>query len=93
MTTSNSPRVIAITGANNGIGLALTESLLKMGNHVATLDLDIDNLDPSHPSLLPFRCDVTQPPQIQSVIDEVASRWGRDDRAGENRGRGKRKMK
>ena len=79
MTTSNSSRVIVITGANNGIGLALTRSLLAMGDRVAALDLDIEELDPSHPNLLPFRCDVTQPQQIQTVIDEVLSRWGRVD--------------
>ena len=74
-----SHRITIITGANNGIGLALTESLLKMGDRVAALDLDIEELDHSHPNLLPFRCDVTQPPQIQTVIDEVISQWGRVD--------------
>ena len=74
-----SHRITIITGAKNGIGLALTESLLKMGDRVAALDLDIEELDHSHPNLLPFRGDVTQPPQIQTVIDEVISKWGRVD--------------
>jgi NAD(P)-dependent dehydrogenase (short-subunit alcohol dehydrogenase family) len=72
-------RVIVITGANNGIGLALTKSLLEMGDCVAALDLEINNLDQAHPSLLPFRCDVTQPQQIQAVVDEVLSKWGKVD--------------
>lgn len=72
-------RVILITGANNGIGLALTQSLLKMGDRVTALDLETDNLDLTHPSLLPFRCDVTQPQQIQSVVDEVIRKWSRVD--------------
>jgi len=32
-------RIIIITGANNGIGLAMTQALLKMGDCVAALDL------------------------------------------------------
>lgn len=73
-------RTIVITGANNGIGLALTHSLLEMGDCIAALDLETDNLA-SHPPtrLLPFRCDVTQPQQIQSVVDEVVLKWGRVD--------------
>jgi NAD(P)-dependent dehydrogenase (short-subunit alcohol dehydrogenase family) len=77
-------RTIALTGANNGIGLAMTQSLLEMGDCIAALDLETDNLDRSPlrhahdgaPSLLPFRCDVTQPRQIQAVIDEVVFKWG-----------------
>jgi len=69
-------RVIVITGANNGIGLALTRSLLEMGDNIAALDLETDNLaSHPHPSLLPFRCDATQPQQIQTVIDEVLGKW------------------
>jgi len=73
-------RSIIITGANNGIGLALTQSLLEMGDSVAALDLERDNLASlHHPGLLPFRCDVTQPQQIQIVVDEVVSKWGKVD--------------
>lgn len=70
-------RIIIITGANNGIGLVLTQSLLKMGDRVAALDLETDNLA-SHPrpNLLPFRCDVTRPQEIQSAVDEVVKKWG-----------------
>jgi len=32
-------RIIIITGANNGIGLAMTQSLLAMGDRVAALEL------------------------------------------------------
>jgi NAD(P)-dependent dehydrogenase (short-subunit alcohol dehydrogenase family) len=68
--------IIVITGANNGIGLALTRSLLEMGDNVAALDLETDNLaSHPHPNLLPFQCDVTNPQQIQAVVDEVVSKW------------------
>jgi len=73
-------RAIMITGANNGIGLALTRSLLEMGDCIATLDLETNNLASlPHPNLLPFRCDVTQPQQIQAVVDEVVAKWGKVD--------------
>lgn len=79
MPTENPSRVILLTGANNGIGLAMTRSLLAMGDRVAALDLATDNLNQPSPKLLPFRCDVTCREQIQSVIDEVLSKWGRVD--------------
>jgi NAD(P)-dependent dehydrogenase (short-subunit alcohol dehydrogenase family) len=51
-------RVILITGANNGIGLAMTQTLLEMGDRAAALDLSLKNLaSTSHPNLLPLRCD------------------------------------
>lgn len=64
-------RTIIITGANNGIGLAMTQSLLEMGDFVAALDLSLENLGQTHPNLLPFRCDVTNPTQVKSVVDEI----------------------
>jgi NAD(P)-dependent dehydrogenase (short-subunit alcohol dehydrogenase family) len=70
------PRTITITGANNGIGLAMTKSLLEMGDRVAALDLSLENLGQTHPSLLPLRCDVTDPARIQSIVDEVVREWG-----------------
>lgn len=79
MSTAQLPRTILITGANNGIGLAMTRALLETGDRIAALDLEIDNLDPSQHRLLPFRCDVTQPQQVQSAIDVVVRQWGRID--------------
>ncbi len=67
-------RTILITGANNGIGLALTRSLLDMGDHVAALDLSLENL-PRTPNLFAFVCDVTDPERVQAVVDEVTCKW------------------
>jgi NAD(P)-dependent dehydrogenase (short-subunit alcohol dehydrogenase family) len=72
-------RVIIITGANNGIGLALTRSLMAMGDCVVALDLCIDNLDPTYSHLIPRECDVTNPESIQLVIDEVMQLCGHVD--------------
>ena len=68
-------RTILITGANSGIGLALTRSLLDTGDRVAALDLSLKNL-PRTPSLFTFVCDVTDPERVQAVVDEVAHQWG-----------------
>jgi NAD(P)-dependent dehydrogenase (short-subunit alcohol dehydrogenase family) len=69
-------RTILITGANNGIGLALTRSLLDMGDRVAAFDLSLENLAQATPNLLPFVCDVTDPQRVQFVVDEVTRQWG-----------------
>jgi len=68
-------RTILITGGNNGIGLALTKSLLEMDNRVAVLDLSLENL-PQTPNLLKFVCDVTHPAQIQTAVDDAVNQWG-----------------
>jgi NAD(P)-dependent dehydrogenase (short-subunit alcohol dehydrogenase family) len=69
-------RRIIITGANNGIGLAMTNSLLKMGDRIAALDLFLDNLPEESPNLLLFICDVTDLMHIRFVVDEVLRQWG-----------------
>ncbi len=68
-------RVILITDANNGIGLAITNTLIEMGDRVAALDLSLDNLKP-HPNLLSRVCDVTDAQQVTSVVDEIVQTWG-----------------
>jgi NAD(P)-dependent dehydrogenase (short-subunit alcohol dehydrogenase family) len=68
-------RKIIITGANNGIGLAMTKALLAMGDRVAALDLSIENLTPATPDLHPLVCDITDPQRDQSVVDEIVRKW------------------
>lgn len=69
-------RTIIITGANNGIGLAMTHALLDMGDQVAALDVSLSHLDQEGPNFLPIVCNVTNPQRVQTVVDEVVSRWG-----------------
>jgi NAD(P)-dependent dehydrogenase (short-subunit alcohol dehydrogenase family) len=72
-------RTIIITGANNGIGLAMANSLLERGDRVAALDLTIGHLDQTNPNLLTFVCDVTDSTLVQSVVNEVIHQWGSVD--------------
>lgn len=82
MKGNSSSRVIIITGANNGIGLVMARTLLESGDHLAALDLSLENLAPfasTTNNLLPFVCDVTEPKRVNQVVDEVISSWGRID--------------
>jgi NAD(P)-dependent dehydrogenase (short-subunit alcohol dehydrogenase family) len=72
-------RTILITGANNGIGLAMTGALLEKGDRVAALDLSIENLPRENPNLLAIICDVTDPLQVESVVEEIVQHWGKLD--------------
>ena len=69
-------RTIIITGANNGIGLALSLALLEMGDCVAALDLSLENLALTNSGLLARQCDVTDPQKIRPVVDEMTRIWG-----------------
>lgn len=74
--------VILITGANRGIGLSLSQSLLKLGYRVAALDLSRDNLIPlqeATPNLLSLRCDITVREEIDTALEAILRKWQRVD--------------
>lgn len=71
-------RVIVITGANNGIGLAMTRELLALGDRVAALDLSVENL-PAHACSMPAVCDVRDATTVTSVVAQIHRLWGRID--------------
>jgi len=72
-------RNIIISGANNGIGLAMAKALLEMGERVAALDLSLNHLDRSNPNLLTYVCDVTNPQRVEAVVAEILEQWGSVD--------------
>ena len=79
MTTEYPSRSIIITGANNGIGLAMTRSLLAMGDCIAVLDLETDNLaSHPHPNLLPLLKRAAEAEDgraaLESVLAYIANR-------------------
>lgn len=72
-------RSIILTGGNNGIGLAMANTLLEGGDQVAVLDLSLENINLSSPNLLAYVCDVTEAQRVQTVMDEIISHWGKVD--------------
>lgn len=63
-----------VTGAARGIGLATTQLFLEEGRRVAMIDRDADALLAAARDLdnvLPMVCDVSQPEQVDRMLDEV----------------------
>ncbi|MFB6311840.1 MAG: SDR family NAD(P)-dependent oxidoreductase [Salinirussus sp.] len=79
---SSTRRVVAVTGANAGIGLHLLRSLRDDGYRVAGLDIESDNLDPlaaERPSVRYVPCDVTDTAAVETAIDSILEEWNRID--------------
>jgi gluconate 5-dehydrogenase len=79
-------RVAVVTGAAQGLGAAMAESLAKAGAHVALTDRNADTLQETRAafeargysvSAVPF--DVTDTPAAEGAIREIAKRHGRLD--------------
>lgn len=69
------PKVVIITGANNGIGLGLTRALDARRYHVAAIDLSTENLSDKYA----FICDVTDFDQVKTTMTQIVEKWGRID--------------
>ena len=73
-------KVILIAGADNGIGLAMTQTLLADGYHVAALDLSTENLASlraAYPNQLSAeKCDVSDERQVRAAVKAVIQKWG-----------------
>jgi NAD(P)-dependent dehydrogenase (short-subunit alcohol dehydrogenase family) len=76
-------KVVVVTGAARGIGLAIARRFLAGGWRAALLDLDAAALAATARGLggaaLPIACDVAVPAQVRDAIDQVAARFGRID--------------
>jgi meso-butanediol dehydrogenase/(S,S)-butanediol dehydrogenase/diacetyl reductase len=88
--TSSAP-VAVVTGGARGIGLAIGEWFLAAGYRVALLDIDAATLGSTRdsmddPRVLHIVCDVSDPQQVQSAVDQVASAFGRIDSLVNNAG-------
>jgi NAD(P)-dependent dehydrogenase (short-subunit alcohol dehydrogenase family) len=75
--------VVIVTGANNGIGLSMTKTLLDDGYCVAALDISDENLVPLqsiYPKrLLVYICDVTENEQVKDTVSSIIEKWGQVD--------------
>lgn len=79
-------RVTAVTGANRGIGRALTVALAQAGSDLALLVRDADSCAEVLEELEPYgvraeviTMDVTVPGQVNAAADQVVTRLGRVD--------------
>jgi NADP-dependent 3-hydroxy acid dehydrogenase YdfG len=84
--TTTSTRVVAITGASSGIGLALAKELLGRGFRVTAFARRTDRLETlardtgSTPDvLLTITGDVTNEADVQALVDRTVSHFGRLD--------------
>jgi NAD(P)-dependent dehydrogenase (short-subunit alcohol dehydrogenase family) len=89
---SSSAPVAVITGGARGIGLAIGEWFLAQGHRIALLDIDRATLDATATRLadpsrvLAVACDVSDPDQVATAIDRVATGFGRIDALVNNAG-------
>lgn len=83
-TTSDSERVVLITGASSGIGEATAARFADSGAKV----FNLDQRPPTNaPENIRWReCDVTDSAQVRSVVEQIASAEGRIDVAIANAG-------
>jgi len=85
-------KVAVITGAARGIGLAIAERFLAEGYRVSLLDIDGDTLERTAERLTPpenvlaITCDVAEPEQVRSAIDQTVLEFGRIDALVNNAG-------
>ena len=94
MADNTTPRVALVTGAARGIGLATARWFLARGWRVAIVDKDAPALAAAQSQLAqesPGRvlapvCDVSDPAQVQAVVDGVDGAWGRIDALVNNAG-------
>lgn len=83
-------KVVVVTGAARGIGLAIARRFLAGHWRAALLDFDGATLAvaarPLGGDVLPIECDVAEPAQVRSAIERVATHFGRIDALVNNAG-------
>jgi NAD(P)-dependent dehydrogenase (short-subunit alcohol dehydrogenase family) len=75
----NNNRVVLVTGAAGGLGLAIAARFHAHGDHVALLDLDAKTLDAAAatlPGSLAVSGDVTDEESIEAAMDKIAATFG-----------------
>jgi NAD(P)-dependent dehydrogenase (short-subunit alcohol dehydrogenase family) len=79
-------KVAVVTGAANGLGLAISEAMVEAGADVVCSDVDAERLEDSVVRLrkaggnvVASVCDVTKPRQVKALIGQTYERFGRLD--------------
>lgn len=82
-------KVAIVTGGARGIGLAVAKKFISSNYQVALLDIDAKTLaEIAKPlnGVLALECDVSEPRQVKTAIDQVVARYGRIDALVNNAG-------
>lgn len=84
-------RVVIVTGASSGIGLATTKLLVKEGAKVALVSRSMELLEKLSavlPNSIAIRADMTRIPEIKRMVDQTHEHFGRVDILINNAGQG-----
>ena len=90
--STKSLKVVLVTGAARGIGLATAKRFLADGWQVALLDIDGENLKRTYAALakpdetVAIECDVAEPEGVARAVETIAKRFGRLDALVNNAG-------
>lgn len=84
-------KVVLVTGAAGGLGLAIVDSLLERGAYVAMTDIDSDALATAAQRLpssrvLALKCNATQATEVQASVQRTVEHYGKLDMAVNNAG-------
>ena len=72
-------KIAVVTGANGGLGNAVTPALLEAGASVIGVSPSIKQSDFKHPSFVALAADITEADTAKNAVDAAVSRSGRLD--------------
>jgi NAD(P)-dependent dehydrogenase (short-subunit alcohol dehydrogenase family) len=86
-------KVALVTGAASGMGLAAAQAFAEAGAAVALADFreqgvkeEAQKLAAAGHKAIPIRCDVSDDPQVEQMVERIVSEFGRLDAAFNNAG-------
>jgi 3-oxoacyl-[acyl-carrier protein] reductase len=86
ISTDLSGRTALVTGAAQGLGRCIAQSLAAAGAKVACIDINAESLSETVANIRaaggtaePLPCDVTQSDRVGEVVDQVVAMWGKLD--------------
>jgi NAD(P)-dependent dehydrogenase (short-subunit alcohol dehydrogenase family) len=72
-------KVVLITGANGGLGMAVTNAFLQAGARVAGVAKKIQNSDFPHPNFIAYSAELGSAHAARAALTAVIAKWERID--------------